>query len=104
MPTDRADTFADGMACRDPQPEPLAIVRAGAARVLEVEEDAIAEAMRMLYSATHNVAEGAGAAALAALMQEREALAGRAAGVILCGGNVDREVFVQVLGGRTPVP
>ncbi|MEE4299144.1 MAG: pyridoxal-phosphate dependent enzyme, partial [Pseudomonadales bacterium] len=103
-PTARADTFADGMACRDPQPEPLAIVRAGAARVLEVEEDEIAEAMRMLYGATHNVAEGAGAAALAALMQERSTLAGRAAGVVLCGGNVDRGTFAQVLGGGTPEP
>lgn len=102
--TERADTFADGMACRDPQAEPLAIVRAGAARVLEVEEDEIAEAMRILYTDTHNIAEGAGAAALAALLQEREDLAGRAAGVILCGGNVDRDRFAEVLAGRTPAP
>lgn len=104
MPTEHADTFADGMACRDPQPEPLEIVRAGAARVVEVEEDEIAEAMRMLYEDTHNIAEGAGAAALAALVREREALAGRSAGVILCGGNIDRDRFAEVLAGRTPRP
>jgi threonine dehydratase len=59
--TDAARTFADGLACRDPQPEPLAIVRAGAARVLQLTEDEIAEAVRVCYTDTHNLAEGAGA-------------------------------------------
>lgn len=99
VPTESANTIADGMACRVPMEEPLDIVRKGAARVVEVSEEEIAEAMRMLYLHTHNVAEGAGAAAFAALMQEREQQTGRKAGVILTGGNVDAEVFRTVLAG-----
>ena len=97
--TDSCDTFADGMACRVPRPEPLAIIRAGAARILELEEEEIAAAMRALYADTHNVAEGAGAAAFAALLQERQRQAGRRVGVILSGGNVDSELFQAVLAG-----
>ncbi len=100
--TESADTFADGMACRVPMEEPLAIVRQGAARLVEVGEGEIAEAMRMLYRCTHNLAEGAGAAAFAALMREREKQAGRKVGVILTGGNVDAEVFRIVLAGGVP--
>ena len=100
--TDSADTFADGMACRVPMAEPLAIVRKGAARVVEVSEAEIAEAMSTLYRLTHNVAEGAGAAALAALTQERARQAGKRVGVILSGGNVDAEVFRAVLAGEAP--
>ena len=107
--TETADTFADGMACRVPMPEPLAAIRAGAARIVEVSEAEIAEAMRILYADTHNVAEGAGAAAFAALMQERTQLAGRKVGVILSGGNVDAEVLRAVLAGaagwgNSPIP
>jgi threonine dehydratase len=102
--TATAATFADGLACRDPQPEPLAIIVGGAARIVELAEDEIAEAMRMLYTDTHNVAEGAGAAGLAALVREHERLQGRKAAMILCGGNIDREKFVEVLSGRTPTP
>ena len=58
--------------------------------------------MRLLFACTHNVAEGAGAAALAALMQERAAMAGRKVGIILSGGNVDTQVFRTVLAGETP--
>ena len=90
------------MACRDPQPDALAIVSAGAARVVRVGEDDIAEAIRLYYATTHNLAEGAGAAPLAALMKERDRLAGRRAGVILCGGNIDMPVLRQVLDGKTP--
>ena len=104
VPTDTANTFADGMACRAPMAEPLEIVRRGAARVVEVSEESIAEAMRVLYRETHNVAEGAGAAAFAALMQERGLMKGKRAGVILSGGNVDAEVFREVLGGGVPQP
>ncbi len=100
--TDSADTFADGLACRLPMAEPLAIVRQGAARVVEVGEAEIAEAMRTLFRVTHNVAEGAGAAALAALMQERTQQAGKRVGVILSGGNVDAAVFQAVLAGEVP--
>ena len=102
--TNAADTFADGMACRMPVDEALDIIRRGAARVIEVDEASIAQAMRTLYRETHNVAEGAGAAALAGLMQERDAVAGKRAGVVLSGGNVDATVFRDVLDGRVPRP
>jgi threonine dehydratase len=69
---------------------------------VEVSEDEIAEAIRALYADTHNCAEGAGAAALAALMQERERLKGRRAAVILTGQNIDRDWMASVLAGATP--
>ena len=102
VPTNSARTFADGVACRDPQAEAFAIVNDGAARVVSVSEDEIAEAMRVYYVATHNLAEGAGAASLAALLKERNRYAGKRAGVILSGGNIDMPVFAQVLRGETP--
>jgi threonine dehydratase len=77
IPTNTARTFADGMACRDPQPEPLAIIRNGAARILRLSEDEIAEAIRIYYSDTHNLAEGAGAAPLAGLLKEKERYTGK---------------------------
>ncbi|MCE2391644.1 MAG: threonine dehydratase [Proteobacteria bacterium] len=98
--TKSAATFADGIACRVPLEEPLEIVRKGAARMVEVSEAEIAEAMRALYRCTHNVAEGAGAAAFAALSQEGSRTAGRRVGVILSGGNVDADVFRSVLAGE----
>lgn len=100
--TDTARTFADGMACREPQGAPFDIIAKGAARVVSVSEDEIAEAVRLLFAATHNTAEGAGAAALAALMKERGGLQGKRAGVILSGGNIDRPVFATILSGGTP--
>jgi threonine dehydratase len=102
IPTNSAMTFADGMACRDPQPEAFAIVAKGAARVVQVSEDEIAEAVRMYYTATHNLAEGAGAAPLAALLKEKDRHVRKRAGVILSGGNIDRPVFAQILRGETP--
>ncbi|VVM82835.1 L-threonine dehydratase biosynthetic IlvA [Pseudomonas fluorescens] len=96
--TATANTFADGLAVRKPVPEAFAIYGAGAARIVAVDEGEIAEAMRVYYTDTHNLAEGAGAAALAALIQEREAMAGRRVGVILSGGNVDRAVYASVIG------
>jgi len=92
--------IADGMACRTPEPEALDILLRGMARVVRVTDNEIEEAMRLLYSATHNVAEGAGAAGLAAATKERDRLAGRKAAVILGGANVDRDVFARVLGGK----
>jgi len=100
--TNSARTFADGMACRDPSPEAFAVIKAGAARILRLAEDEIAEAIRIYYSDTHNLAEGAGAAPLAGLMRERDRYQGRKAGVILCGGNIDAPMFADVLAGRTP--
>jgi threonine dehydratase len=102
VPTATARTFADGLACRDPQAEPLEIIRRGAARVVRVSDDEIAEAIRIIYTDTHNIAEGAGAAALAALIKERTQQARRRVGVILSGANIDMSVFQQILCGRTP--
>jgi threonine dehydratase len=95
--TDSADTIADGLAVRVPDERALAIIQAGAARIVTVSEAEIKRAMRILYTDTHNVAEGAGAAPLAGALQEREKLAGKRVAVVLSGGNVDRNVFAQVL-------
>ncbi|MCL5778314.1 threonine dehydratase [Limibaculum sp. FT325] len=95
-------TFADGMACRAPWAGPLGIIANGAARVVRVTDTEVAEAIRVYFADTHNVAEGAGAAALAALMQERERMKGKRAGVILCGGNIDTSWFAEVLRGGVP--
>ncbi|MEM8664901.1 MAG: threonine dehydratase [Pseudomonadota bacterium] len=103
LESDSAETFADGIAVRAPVEDAFNIYGKGAARVITVSDDAIAEAMRLTFSATHNVAEGAGAAPLAGLMAERNAMAGKRCAVILCGGNVDTAVFAEVLAGRTPV-
>jgi threonine dehydratase len=100
--TNSAATFADGMACRDPAAQPIEIIRKGAARVVRVSEDEIADAMRAFYEDTHNIAEGAGAAPLAALMQERDVMRGKRVALVLSGGNIDREVFTEVLAGGTP--
>jgi threonine dehydratase len=100
--TNAAATFADGMACRDPVAEPIEIIGSGAARIVRVSEDEIAGAMRAYYEDTHNIAEGAGAAPLAALMKERNAMRGMRVALILSGGNIDREPFAEVLAGRTP--
>lgn len=100
--TATARTFADGLAVRVPVPEALETYRAGADRIVAVSDDEIAEAMRILFADTHNVAEGAGAAPLAALLAERDAMRGRSVAVILCGGNVDTDVCLEVLAGRTP--
>lgn len=101
--TEHADTIADGVACRAPDPDALAIIARGAERVVTVTEDAIRGAMQHYFTDTHNVAEGAGALPLAALLQERERMAGRKVGLILSGGNVDREVFAAVLSSRWPL-
>ncbi len=90
---------ADGVACRVPDPTALAILRAGLDRVVEVSDDAVEEAMRIYFRATHNVAEGAGAIGLAALLMEKRP-AGARVGTVLCGGNVDSDVFARVLAGR----
>jgi threonine dehydratase len=102
VPTNSARTFADGVACRDPNGEAFDIIKQGAAGIVTVSEDEIAEAMRVYYATTHNLAEGAGAAPLAALLKERARYAGKRAGLILSGGNVDMPLFTQVLRGETP--
>jgi threonine dehydratase len=102
VPTNSAATFAEGVAVRVPDPEAIAIIRRGAARIVEVSEDEIAEAIRIMFGATHSLAEGAGAVALAALLKERAALEGRRAAVILTGQNFDRAMARQVFNGQTP--
>ncbi len=102
--TDSALTFADGMAVRIVVPEAFEIYSQGAERIVAVSDDEVAEAMRIYFKTTHNVAEGAGAAPLAALMQEQEQMRSKKVAVILCGGNIDTEKFQQVLAGGTPAP
>ena len=92
--------LADGMACRVPDAQALAVIRREVDDVIAVSDDQIADAMRALFADTHNVAEGAGAAALAGAMLQRERWAGRRIGVALTGGNVDSAVFAQVLAPR----
>ena len=102
VPTNSAPTFADGLAVRVPDTTALEVIARGAERIVEVSDEEIAEAMRILFSDTHSCAEGAGAAALAALMKERARMAGRRAAVILTGQNIDRAVMAGVLSGTTP--
>ena len=100
--TNSARTFADGMAVRVPVQAAVEIYGSGAERIIPVSETEIAEAMRIYYRAIHQVSEGAGAAALAGLMQEKQKMAGKAVGVILSGGNIDGTQFLSVLGGDYP--
>ena len=98
--TATANTFADGMACRVPSPDAMAIINRGAARVVRVSDDEVADAVRLVYSTTHNVAEGAGAAACAAARKEENS--GKKIGMVITGGNIDRDWFSTILAGRTP--
>jgi threonine dehydratase len=88
-----ADTRADGIAVREPDPEALTIIARGAARIVTVTDAEIAVAMRAYWTDTHNLVEGAGAAPLAALLRERDHLRGRRAGVVITGGNIDLALF-----------
>jgi len=91
--TNSAETFADGMATRVPDEEALAVIARGAARITLVSDDEIAAAIRAYWTDTHNLAEGAGAAALAAAMKEKSRLKGRKVGLVLSGGNIDFDLF-----------
>lgn len=89
--------LADGMACSTPEPDALALLQTGLDSVVQVSDSEIAAAMRRLFEATHQVIEGAGAAALAAAWQQRDRLAGQRTALVLSGGIVDRDVFARVL-------
>ena len=102
--TNSAKTIADGMAVRVPVPEALEIYSRGAERIVAVSEEEVAEAVRIYFRATHNVAEGAGAAPLAALLKESGRMAGREVGLVLSGGNIDTGWFTDILDGRIPNP
>jgi threonine dehydratase len=91
--TNHADTFADGMATRVPDAEALDIILRGAARMVTLNDDDIAEAIRIYWTDTHNLAEGAGAAPLAAALKERKHLPPAKTALILCGGNIDLALF-----------
>jgi threonine dehydratase len=95
--TPTANTFADGVAVRVPVPEALEAILAGADRIVQVSDDEVKSAMRDYYRCTHNLAEGAGAAPLAALLKD-PARKGSRFGVILSGGNIDRERYLEALG------
>jgi threonine dehydratase len=92
--------LADGLACSAPNEEALDVILRHVARVIAVTDDEIADAMRVLFDDTHNVAEGAGAAALAGAIKERRQIQGKRIAVVLTGGNVDRDVFGAVLTAR----
>lgn len=89
--------LADGMACRVPDDESLAIVLQNVDHIVQVSEKEIGQAMKICFTDTHNVAEGAGAAGLAAALKEKQALAGKHAGLVITGGNVDHDVLARVL-------
>ena len=102
--TNSATTFADGMAVRVPVQDALDVYSKGAARIVAVSEEEVAEAIRVYYRDIHNLAEGAGAAPLAAAMQEAERNTGTEIAVILCGGNIDTDWFLTVMNGGVPKP
>jgi threonine dehydratase len=91
--TNSSNTLADGMATRNPDAEALAIILKGASRIVEVTDEEIAAAIHALWTDTHNLAEGAGAAALAAALQEKIPLRGKRVGLVLSGGNIDFDLF-----------
>ena len=95
--TGSADTLADGMAVRIPNADALRMMQGNVARIVRVSDDEVMTAMAALFQDTHNVAEGAGAAPLAALMQERALNDGARAGVVVSGGNVDSALFARAL-------
>jgi len=98
--TETSNTLADGMATRIPEPDALAIIRKGASRIVQVTDAEVASAIRALWTDTHNLAEGAGAAALAAALQEKSRLRGKRVGLILSGGNIDFELFRRWVGSE----
>src|SRR6202049_3760367 len=91
--TNSSNTLADGLATRVPDSDALAIIRKGASPIVQVTDDEIAAAIRAYWTDTHNLAEGAGAAALAAALQDKPKIRGRRIGLILSGGNIDFDLF-----------
>jgi len=102
--TNSSDTLADGLATRVPDPDALAIIRKGASRIVQVTDDEIAAAIRAYWTDTHNLAEGAGAAALAAALQDKARLRGKRVGLILSGGNIDFALFNRWVVAGSSVP
>tara|TARA_B100000212_G_scaffold227990_1_gene173098 strand:- start:1058 stop:2041 length:984 start_codon:yes stop_codon:yes gene_type:complete len=98
--TNSANTIADGLACRVPNDTALDIIKKGVSRIVEVSESQIRSAIRCFFTDTHNVAEGAGAAALAALLKEKQKMGLKRVAVILTGGNIDNSVYQDVLNEK----
>jgi len=98
--TETADTFADGLAVRIPVQEAFDIYSKGTAKIVSVSESEIAESVRLIYRTTHNVAEGAGAASLAAAIKDKQENQGKKIACVLSGGNIDTDVFLKVLQGQ----
>jgi threonine dehydratase len=96
--TETSNTMADGMATRIPDPDALSIIRKGASRIVQVTDDEIVAAIRAYWTDTHNLAEGAGAAALAAALQEKKKIQAKRVGLILSGGNIDFDLFRRWVG------
>jgi threonine dehydratase len=93
--TETCNTLADGMATRVPDAHALGIIRKGASRIVQVSDDEVGAAIRAYWTDTHNLAEGAGAAPLAAALQEKPKLRGRRVGLVLSGGNIDFDLFTR---------
>jgi threonine dehydratase len=102
--TESSNTLADGMATRVPDPDALAIIRKGASRIVQVTDDEVAAAIRAYWTDTHNLAEGAGAAALAAALQDKPKIRGKRVGLILSGGNIDFDLFRRWIGAEAASP
>src|SRR6266853_778740 len=101
--TETSNTLADGLATRVPDADALAIMRKGASRIVQVTDDEIRAAITALWTDTHNLAEGAGAAALAAALQDKPKIRGKRVGLILSGGNIDFDLFNQWVVPETAV-
>jgi threonine dehydratase len=91
----RSETMADGMAVRQPDPTAFDIIRRGVSRIVSVTDEEIGAAIRAYWTDTHNLVEGAGAAPLAALLKERQRMAGKRVGLVVSGGNIDLALFRQ---------
>jgi threonine dehydratase len=102
LPYPSANTFADGLATREPNAQAIATICRGVSRWTQVSEDEMAEGMRFYFDDTHQAVEGAGAAPLAALWKDRQKMAGKRVAVVLSGGNIERTRYLQVLRGETP--
>jgi threonine dehydratase len=102
--TNSSNTLADGMATRVPDPDALSIIRKGASRLVLVTDDEISDAIRAYWTDTHNLAEGAGAAPLAAALQEKPKLRGRRVGLVLSGGNIDLDLFRRWVVAASTAP
>ncbi|MGB9118416.1 threonine dehydratase [Bradyrhizobium sp.] len=102
--TNSSNTRADGMATRVPDADALAIIRRGASRIVQVTDDEIGAAIRAYWTDTHNLAEGAGAAPLAAALQEKAKICGKRVGLVLSGGNIDFDLFNRWVVAESTAP